>query len=485
MGRISPFAGLASLCALLAALGGCGGGQRRDRPSILLVVLDTTRVDAVSAYGQVAGTTPAVDALARAGLRYTHAYAQAPWTLPSHATIFTGLLPSQHGVGWHQTRASDDLVTVAERLAAAGYETAGFSENPWISPTFNMAQGFETFTEAKGGGPDIAAAVQAWAKKPHTGRPFFLFVNILDAHAPYSVRRENPYLPAGVSAERARAVSQKPEYYFCSHTPHERELAILRGLYLGDVRAADAKLARVLAALGRAGLRRNLVTIVTADHGEHFGEHRLVGHQFSLREPLIHVPLIVHGLPDTEPAVIETPVALADIAPSILRWAGVAAGRTTAGRPLPTSRDEGDAARVIVAEHDDPEGHHEPDKSPIARYVRALARAIRRQCEASDRVFGYIRAAVQYPFKLVWYSRYPAELYDLGSDPDERHDVAAVRPDQVAALEATLARESGGGVRRPRGASPAAAAPARGVLERLRALGYIGEGAAQKGRPRR
>ena len=117
--------------ALAVELASCKGPPPTHRPSILLFVLDTTRVDAVSAYGRVVGTTPTVDSLAADGLRYDRAYAQAPWTLPSHATPFTGLLPSQHGVGWGRTRAPDAWVTLAERLRDAGYETVGVSENAW------------------------------------------------------------------------------------------------------------------------------------------------------------------------------------------------------------------------------------------------------------------------------------------------------------------------------------------------------------------
>jgi arylsulfatase A-like enzyme len=101
------------LCiVLLGALAACATGEPGRRPSILLFVFDTTRADAVSAYGHVAGTTPTFDALASTGVLYTHGYAQAPWTLPSHVSLFTGLLPSIHGVGWRNVRASDDLMTL-------------------------------------------------------------------------------------------------------------------------------------------------------------------------------------------------------------------------------------------------------------------------------------------------------------------------------------------------------------------------------------
>src|SRR5262245_9771618 len=116
------------------------------RPSFVLAVLDTMRADAVSCYGSVAGTTPTLDRLAAGGLRYTRAFAQAHWTLPSHATLFTGLAPSRHGVDWRRPEATGDLTTLAERLRDGGYETVGVSENPWVTSAFHLDQGFERFS---------------------------------------------------------------------------------------------------------------------------------------------------------------------------------------------------------------------------------------------------------------------------------------------------------------------------------------------------
>lgn len=471
-----------------AALGGCRAHPERRPPSILLAVLDTTRVDAVSAYGGVRDTTPTTDALAAGGLRYTRAYTQAPWTLPAHATLFTGLLPNQHGVSWRRTQAPDALRMLAEQLRDAGYETMGVSENPWVSAAFNMTQGFERFALVKGftlasdapaeSASDalVGTTIDAWLHERRADRPFLLFVNVLDAHMPYLVRAQNPFLPPGVSAAEARAVSQNPAGYLCSAEPHAPELAILRGLYLGGVAAADAKLGDLLARLHAAGLDRDLVTIVTADHGEHFGEHRLVGHQFSVHEALVHVPLVVHGLPGVPPAVIDTPVGLTDVVPTVLGLAGVPVPAGLAGRALPTTPGAAADTRALIAEEDDSDDEHASEEPEIARLLRDSNRAARSGCSAGDPVFGEMRAILQYPLKLVWYARYPAELYDLSTDPHEERDLAAERPSVVAALSAEVARHTGG--RAPIGAPAGADAPLPpDVRDRLRALGYVGDGA--------
>lgn len=484
---------LALAIGLLAALGGCASERGRPPPSILLVVLDTTRADAVSAYGDGrAVTTPTTDRLAAAGLRYARAYSHAPWTLPSHATLFTGLTPTQHGVSWRSTWAPDALVTLAEALAAAGYETAGVSENPWVSAAFNMTQGFARFAVTTGftlardapeRSPDRAETVMAvgdWLRTRRADRPFFLFVNFLDAHLPYLVRNENPFLPAGVTAGEARAVSQDPSDYFCHAGSRGRDLAILRGLYQGGVTAADAKLGAVLDLLGAAGLDRDLITIVTADHGEHFGEHGLVGHQFSVREPLLRVPLVLHGLPGVAPAIIATPVTLADVMPTLLQVAGARVPEGLAGRRLPTAPGAraaaGGDARAIIAEHDDSADQHASEEPEVARLIRASNQAARRGCPPDARVFGEMRAVVRYPLKLVWYARYPAELYDLEADPGEERDLAAAEPAAVASLLAEMERRKeqhpAPGPGAPGGA-PGTLAPE--VRERLRALGYLGD----------
>ncbi len=423
--------------SLLAAALACGCRQREAGPSILLFVMDTTRVDAVSAYGAARGTTPAVDALAAEGLRYAHAYANASWTLPSHATLFTGLAPQIHGVGWGRLVAPDSLDMLAEKLQRAGYDTFGFSENPWVSPTFKLTQGFDHFTMSNGTEGELQETVRELVRERRPDRPFFLFVNVVDAHWPYTVREKNPFLPSGVSHEQAAAVSQWPPDDFCAGAERARARQIEHGLYLGDVHAADTKLAVVRAALADAGLGSNLVTIATADHGEHFGEHRLGHHQFSVREALLHVPLVIAGAPGNPRGAIDEPVQLADILPTVLAWAHLPQPAGLTGRPLPVRNGSG-APRDLSARFLDPDEHAEADMPTLGDLGRKQALALRSHCGPNDRVWGNMRALIRYPLKLIWFERYPAEVYDLEKDPNEEHDLAAERPDLIAAMTSAL-----------------------------------------------
>jgi arylsulfatase A-like enzyme len=408
----------------------------------------------------VRGTTPTVDALAEAGLRYTAAYAQANWTLPSHATLFTGVLPSRHGMTGPSSHLGEDLPTLATLLHGAGYETVGFSENPWVSEFNGMTRGFDRFTLVNPmglarGASEVGQAVSAWLGDRRSSAPFFVFVNLMDAHMPYEVRPENRFVPPGTDAATARGVAAHVVQYLCRASDHPHEMEILHGLYLGDVAAADEKLHDVVDRVRPAA--SDLVTVVTSDHGEHFGEGGLVLHAYGLHDVLLHVPLIVDGAPGARPAVIEAPVALADVLPTLLGWAGVPAPPGIVGRPLPTDPARADPAREVVSEY--VEGGAELN-GPHSRDA----------CASEERVFGDMRAILRWPLKLVSSARYPVVLYDVARDPGETRDLASAEPDVVAALAGDLAAATGSA----RAAAAPGASPTPEVAARLRALGYLG-----------
>ncbi len=460
-----------AVVCLLLAIAGCSNPA--PRPSIVLAVLDTTRADAVSTYGKVAGSTPTVDALAQGGLLYEQAYSNSNWTLPSHASLFTGLLPSQNGIeGGYDVLGS--VPTLAELLSRAGYETIGVNENPWLGPDSDVIRGFDRFLAA---GDDMRGVVGKWLDTRQQGRPFFLFLNIMDAHSPYSVRQTNPFLPPGVGRERAQSVSaafsRELARFLCTLGPDDEEMAVLRGLYLGDVRAGDAKLGSVLADLEPLRQAAPLIAIVTSDHGEYFGEHSLVEHQVGVGDAVLHVPLLVHGLPGVPPARIATPVQLVDVMPSILRWVGAPIPAGIFGRPLPTSETEQPAGSPIVAEYHD----YIRDDPGIPEILLEFDTRKWKHCGPEDRIFGRMRAITRFPHKLIWYARYPSQLFDLSTDRREERDLAASMPETATELMADLdgiVRVGARTTRVPKLNLDAA------QIERLRALGYLGGEAASQ-----
>jgi arylsulfatase A-like enzyme len=448
---------LLGLAASLPLACGDPAAPTEERPSFLLVVIDTLRADAVSAYGEVEGTTPYLDALAQEGLRFTRAMAPSPWTLPSHATLFTGVGPEQHGVGIDgRTQLPEHLVTLAERLSSAGYETIGFSENMLVSKPFGLARGFShfegelsAFYTRLNGYPnafyELAPGVSKWASQRDAKRPFLAFVNILDPHHPYEMDETGRFLPPNTDPKWARRLGTgrfgegvADVAGICDRIPPPRDLAILHGLYLGDVATADAELASIHQSVAEATRTRPLVTIVTSDHGEHLGERRLLGHQFSLGEAVLHIPLVVQGLPDVSPAVVDAPVALEDIAPSILAWAGLEVPEELPGRVLPTLPSGQAEERELLAFWNDTPRLKAPGGYKI--FDEGLAERRRAFCGANDRVFGDLLSLIRFPYKLVWFERHSPELYDLSWDPEERSDVASHHPERVARMAEVLER---------------------------------------------
>jgi arylsulfatase A-like enzyme len=461
---------------------GCADQKVDERPSFVLVVVDTLRADAVSAYGAVDGTTPFIDTLAAGGVRYENAFAPSPWTLPSHATLLTGLPPELHGVGvTGHLSLPDGFPTLAGDLTAAGYDTIGLSENPIVSGPFGIGRGFDHFESELEMWElsirrhqelhlDVVQRIRDWAKRRDRTRPFFLFVNLFGVHDPYEFDPEHDFLPAGANREQARRMNTggtgrgvAETVGICARLPPADQLSVLKGLYLGGVAKADSMLAAVVAAARALSGRERIIIIVTSDHGEHLGEHGLLGHEFSLHDELLRVPLIVHGATESETGVVVEPVGLGQIAAAIRKWAGL---RDSGG--LPRVGDESDEPRVLRAVFSDnlwggPKGLT-PDNKAMDRQ--------RMGCTPQDPVFGNMLSAARGRWKLIWYERSGTRLFDRLWDPLELFDVADHHPEIVSELSQQLdvLREELARAEKPPLDRPDDVLPG---IEALRALGYI------------
>lgn len=390
------------------------------RPNVLLVTLDGVRPDHLGCYGAKDVATPSLDAVARAGVAFTRAYTPVPLTLPAHVTLFTGLEPPAHGVvGAGLVAGELGVPTLAERLAAAGYDTAAFVASFELQRVFGLARGFAEYddgarddAELRGlashsaGAAEQVDAALAWLARPR-GRPFFLWLQLDGARGPLA--------PASPSA---RSFAARP--------------------YDGRLAAADAQLGRLLAALGARGLERDTLVVITSAHGEGLGEHGERGHGLLLHDATLRVPLILRwaghlpvGRRD------ERLAALSDVTPTLLDLAGLAPNDAHQGRRL-FGNDPGDGERVLWAQSEVPQ-----------RFGWAPLRAVRRGA-----------------WKYVAGAR--AEMFDTRRDAGELQDARARFPRLASELGALLAR-SPASLRR----APAAAAPASDARERLRALGYV------------
>jgi hypothetical protein len=464
--------------------------RRDERPSVILIVVDTLRADAVSSYGTVENTTPHFDRLAAKGLRYEHAYAPAPWTAASHASLFTGLRVDQHGVGLDGLAVvPDSFEMLAEDFQDAGYATAGFSANSVIDEDFGFERGFDSFES-----PDLMGGIDArrrgqisapfqlldriheWNRQRDRARPYFLFVNIFDAHDPYEVHDSNAWSPKEIAHSEIEYVASRYEIprSLCDGVPTRKHLEILRGLYLGDVASADAKLGEILRILEKGDEATPRIVVATSDHGEHLGENRLMGHRFSVRNATLQIPMVVVGVPDTEPTIIDLPVELRSLRSSLLCWA---LGQSCASS-LPTTAEDRDPQALakqgaIFSLYSDsvvslPDWMR--DRLGISREeeLPSLARA---KCRRDEPVFGDMVSMIRYPMKITWFSESEPVLHDLRWDTAERSNQMERQPELAATLLAEIEAFVRDNVHaRDVGHVPELSEAAAGRLEKL---GYI------------
>jgi arylsulfatase A-like enzyme/tetratricopeptide (TPR) repeat protein len=415
----SPWAG--SLLVVLVVAGACH--SKSPHPAnLVLVTVDTLRADRLGAYGHAAAQTPTADRLAREGVRVEDATVQVPQTGPSHASLFTGLLPHEHGLRDNfSPPLRPGVPTLASTLAGHGYDTAGFVASLTVSARTGLDRGFRTFddpfsdsgerrllTRSERPAGEVVDAALAWLERPRE-RPFFAWVHLFDPHAPY----EPP-------------------------APFDRRLP---DPYDGEVAYADQQVGRLLAFLDEAGLRESTLFVLTSDHGEGLGDHGEDEHLLLVYDSTLRVPLLL-SWPGVLPqgATVPGQFRSVDLLPTLLELLQVPA--------VPSGGD----SRAGALE----EGGELPESES---YAESLYGSLH---------FGYapLRALRAGGWKYIDAPR--AELYDLRADPGEEHNLLDRRPEKADRMRDRLARRGGGET-----------APSEGVavnaseLERLIALGYV------------
>jgi len=349
-----------------------------SRPPIVLITLDTTRRDRLGCYGYGPATSPHLDRLCREATRYDAAYSTTSWTLPAHASLFTGEYTYSHGArydpegplvlgsvidhpaaGRYRARGlAAGTPTLADRLSSAGYATAGFVAGPWMKRVFGLDGGFAHWDDAgidqeNGRRADaLTDAALAWLRQ-HAAEPFFLFLNYYDAHSPYSP-------PEGWRDRFSqRVISGRP-----MPAPGESmSLEEASAFYDAEIAFADHHLGRLFEALREWGLYDAAWILVTADHGDVLGEHGETGHGRYLWEEELRIPLVIKR-PGGDAAVDGSAIQLNDLAPMLLDALGLpplprAGGPRTRGDdavlaelyPLPSMFAKGDWRALVVGDH--------------------------------------------------------------------------------------------------------------------------------------
>lgn len=415
------------------------------RPSLVLISLDTLRADRLGSYGYgLRSTSPALDRFARRSIRFAHAYSQAPWTRPSHRTLFTSRYPAFVEGG---------ETFLASRLWAQNYRTLALAGGGQMSDRMGMGSGFENY------------AVTSWIETPSMVldrlaerplRDFFLFLHTYEIHDPYTDRRFAKDLPSGklgptfkrfdkAKIEKGRRTAVEETY--------------IQALYDGDIAHTDEQLAKLFELFERRGIFESAVVIVTSDHGEEFWEHGRWRHGQSLYDELLHVPLFV-SLPSglrrrfapafpasaSTPAVVEDQVGLIDLVPTIFELLELPRPGDLQGRSLlPLLRGESLSERPLAGQS----LYYTPRQRVSLRTER---------------------------FKLIipvekWAKQIRPELYDLRRDPGERQNIAPRYSEAVRTLTGQLNRILAGGQELETGAEPI---EDQRLKKELEALGYIG-----------
>jgi len=463
-------------------------------PNVLWIVADTLRADHMSCYGYNRPTTPEIDKWAKRGITFEMARSAAPWTLPSHVTMFTGLWPSQHGARVDRPYHGPSP-TVAEYLRARGYATAGIVSNVRMcNVVYGVGRGFDTFVDypcnqeislraaiincALGASVmEVANRLQLPVPRPFpfylrpdaraitkqgrqwldvvqrrnqtigsgARRPFFLFLNMMDVHGPFVPSSSatgkfwtGPIPPMSLSVPECGWVAQRELDRATPEARPERRQELLKvsrrlvDLYDECLSGLDADLGRFLDGLQSAGMLENTWVVITGDHGEHFGEHNQFGHGSSLYNELTHVPLIL-------------------IPPLGLGNSGGDAAQALRGRRIEVPVSLRDLPATVAELIDASTVHPLPGHS-LARYWSAAGRAsadpvlsqleepsLRGKDFRTDNVTS-VDSLIQGNHILIHSRNQPLELYHLFNDPLQQHNLAEQSSERArtARLKETL-----------------------------------------------
>ncbi|MGQ4556562.1 sulfatase-like hydrolase/transferase [Halobellus sp. GM3] len=467
--------------------------------NVLFVVMDTVRKDRLTPYGYDRPTTPNLAAFAEEATVFEQAVAPAPWTLPVHASLFTGMYPSQHGAD-QENPYLEGATTLAETLSAAGYDTACYSSNAWITPYTHLTDGFDdqdNFFEVMPGeflsGPlarawkvmndneSLRAVADKLVSLGNTAHEYFAggegadsktpavidrtkefldgadrsfaFINLMDAHLPY-------HPPEEFAAEFAPGVDSSAvcqnskEYNSGARDIGDDEWDDIRKLYDAEIAHIDDQLGRLFEWLKAEGTWDDTMVVVCADHGELHGEHDLYGHEFCLYDPLVNVPLMVKH-PELEGDRRSDQVELLDLYHTVLDALDVEGGAPAAAGENAVALDRtrslvSDSYRRfdgVDADARDP-GQRGDGEYAFVEYSRPIVELNQLEEKASNagitlpsdsRFYSRMRAARRTDAKYVRIDRIADEAYRLDGDPEETENVAGADDPAIAATEEVLA----------------------------------------------
>jgi arylsulfatase A-like enzyme len=409
------------IAGVLSMVPGKLGAQRPRRLNVILIALDQLRADQLHCLGNPRLTSPNLDRLAAAGVRFSHFYSVAPWTAPSYSSLMTSLFPSRHGVTlfWHPDYSliSPDVPMLAEAFKAQGYYTAAFVNNG-VAGKALTGRGFDEYDQGqpntqvkditqRGGeaynlAPETTAKLLPWLDQ-HRTQPFFLFVLFLEPHSPYNPPPEDDIFKTNAYPNETNTGYDlnKGHLFRLAMLGDQQAVQRLYDLYDGKIHFADRYVGELMDQVRKLGLSNSTLIVLTSDHGELLYSHPddfLTFDHRSLYDTVLHVPLIMAGLGLPKGKLVAGLASNVDTAPTILKLAGLP--------PLP-----------------DAEGQS------LVPLIQGKEKAVNKYIYAEEDVVVPLRSIRTEKFKLIenlWSGR--CQLFDLESDPGELHDISGHNP---------------------------------------------------------
>lgn len=417
---------------------------RQSKPSVILIVLDTVTARHLSIHNPELQTTPFLAKLASESVVFSRAYSTSSWTLPSHASLFTGLMPHQHGAHLAHQKLEEANVTIAEIFSEQGYSTAGFIGNPRVKSIVGLGQGFKLYRDRVDLFPyrpkllmsktlkelldcclqidnektaaEVSKELIDWSRL-QTPDSHFIFINFVDPHWPYTLGKDY-FHEFGLTHKQVEDANQYVlqhmgiEQRFQSLRPDEARVRALLGAYRAEIRYLDAQLEKLFASLSSSAWLENTVVVITSDHGEEFLEHAGIDHLMTLYEEMIHVPLLVYAPWLFKPAVHNHPVSNLKVFEFLKNLVGF-------------------SKKELKANGDDL-------LAPFYAAGPVFAERVARE----DIEFVGMQAVIQDNWKRILaspeYGRLRSGLYDVSTDPYESLDLSSANPEKLNEMDRLL-----------------------------------------------
>ena len=397
-----------------------GWGRPGQKTNVIVIVADTLRADHLSSYGYSVKTSPNLDEFSSTATLYAKTVSVAPWTLPAHASMFTGLFPVEHGAHTYHVKVkrknarqlSDHHITLAEVFRDLGYETAAIGANKTyvFNRRYGLQQGFQTSEYIGRDVDDVNSRVMPWIRENHD-KPFFLFINYMDTHRPYNLSPRPGLIGRPIAPDSRVSIKRLLQEVMGEEAPAPEELVqTVIDQYDTAVANLDAGLAVLFSELRDLSLFDDALILFTSDHGEYFGEHRLVEHSKDIYQEALSVPLIVKQPCQASGSVDTTPISSVDLPHIVLSGIGIL---EKVRKEHPGLFPYSPGAHPVIAEN-----YYTRRKDLFHPIWGKRFNRVR-------------RAWYESPYKYIASSDGQHELYDLRRDPKELKDVIHEQKEQA------------------------------------------------------